>query len=107
MPSALGGGSRLTNKGMRWAGRAGWGHFLTSHTCGDRSILHGDQQGRPRLPRLPKKTCPIPRLLNQRTGDSHYHWTKKWGAGQCRTARNRPAARVGRLKLSRSARADA
>jgi hypothetical protein len=27
------------------------------------------------------KTCPIPRLLNQRTGDSHYHWTKKWGAG--------------------------
>ncbi len=27
------------------------------------------------------KTRPIPRLLNQRTGDSHYHWTKKWGAG--------------------------
>ena len=27
------------------------------------------------------KTCPIPRLLNQRTDDSHYHWTKKWGAG--------------------------
>ncbi len=31
---------------------------------------------------LSKKTRPIPRLLNQRTGDSHYHWTKKWGAGQ-------------------------
>src|SRR5208337_83605 len=28
-----------------------------------------------------KKTRPIPRLLNQRTGNSHYHWTKKWGAG--------------------------
>ncbi len=27
------------------------------------------------------KTCPIPRLLNRRTGDPHYHWTKKWGAG--------------------------
>ena len=27
------------------------------------------------------RTCPTPRLLNQRTGDSHYHWTKKWGAG--------------------------
>ena len=30
---------------------------------------------------LSKKTRPMPRLLNQRTGDSHYHWTKKWGAG--------------------------
>ena len=30
---------------------------------------------------LSKKTRPIPRLLNERTGDSHYHWTKKWGAG--------------------------
>ena len=30
---------------------------------------------------LSKKTRPIPRLLNKRTGDSHYHWTKKWGAG--------------------------
>ena len=29
-----------------------------------------------------KKTRPMPRLLNQRTRDSHYHWTKKWGAGQ-------------------------
>jgi protein-tyrosine phosphatase len=27
------------------------------------------------------KICLILRLLNQRTGDSHYHWTKKWGAG--------------------------
>ncbi len=33
---------------------------------------------------LSKKTRPIPRLLNERTGDSHYHWTKKWGAGQVR-----------------------
>ena len=31
---------------------------------------------------LSKKTRPIPRLLNERTGNSHYHWTKKWGAGQ-------------------------
>ena len=31
---------------------------------------------------LSKKTRPIPRLLNERPGDSHYHWTKKWGAGQ-------------------------
>ncbi len=38
---------------------------------------------------LSKKTCPIPRLLNQRTGDSHYHWTKKWGAGQHGTADHR------------------
>src|SRR4051794_25159341 len=30
---------------------------------------------------LSMKTRPIPRLLDQRTGDSHYHWTKKWGAG--------------------------
>ena len=30
---------------------------------------------------LSKKTRPIPRLLNKRTGDSHYHWTKKSGAG--------------------------
>jgi hypothetical protein len=30
---------------------------------------------------LSKKTRPIPRLLNERIGDSHYHWTKKWGAG--------------------------
>ena len=28
------------------------------------------------------KTRPSPRLLNNRTDDSHYHWTKKWGAGQ-------------------------
>jgi hypothetical protein len=28
------------------------------------------------------KTCPTPRILNHRTGDSHYRWTKKWGAGQ-------------------------
>ena len=27
------------------------------------------------------KTYPILRPLYQRTGDSHYRWTKKWGAG--------------------------
>ena len=31
---------------------------------------------------LSMKTDPIHRPLNQRTGDSHYRWTKKWGAGQ-------------------------
>src|SRR5690349_6454388 len=31
---------------------------------------------------LSMRTCPIPRLLNPRTDDSHYRWTKKWGAGQ-------------------------
>src|SRR3954447_12668164 len=30
---------------------------------------------------LSRKTYPTPRLMNQRTGDFHYRWTKKWGAG--------------------------
>ena len=34
---------------------------------------------------------PIPRLLNERTGDSHYHWTKKWGAGQFQGDGGRPS----------------
>ncbi len=34
------------------------------------------------------KTCPILRLLNQRIGNSHYHWTKKWGAGHVNCVAN-------------------
>src|SRR5262249_17891939 len=30
---------------------------------------------------LSMKTCSILRPVNRRTDDSHYHWTKKWGAG--------------------------
>jgi hypothetical protein len=31
---------------------------------------------------LSKSTRLSRRLLNNRTGDSHYRWTKKWGAAQ-------------------------
>ena len=60
---------------------------------------------------LSMKTCRIPRLLNQRTGNPRYHWTKKWGAGHLpvysaglcsRAASHTPATRRVRLTVSSS-----
>ncbi len=74
--------SRANRRPERWA-RSGRGSIIRNART-----VPWDTEHRPnsrRLARgmcLSKKTRPIPRLLNKRTGDSHYHWTKKWGAGQ-------------------------